>query len=157
MHTNSRRKPEKAIYDVVIEGFFRLHSNWGQTFRFLRMLNTVQRRISVVRFNFQKSSYQGVQIPVGKIEKCSTTLVFVTWSDFPQSSPRFTLIDCCSQSNQIRRWYQCFRLQSCCRIEHAHLPRCPSACLEFNVYLWLLQLQSGIDLSHKLEISVFLQ
>jgi hypothetical protein len=52
-----------------------------QTFRFLKMHNSVQSRISVVRFNFQKSqlsdhrSYRGVQITVGKIRKCSTTLV----------------------------------------------------------------------------------
>jgi hypothetical protein len=48
-------------------------------------------------------SYQGVQITVGNIKKCSTSIVFGSRSDFPQRSPRFALTYCCSQSSQIRR------------------------------------------------------
>jgi hypothetical protein len=43
------QKDEKDFYDVGIEGFLRLHWNWGQKFRFLRMLNSVQNKISAAR------------------------------------------------------------------------------------------------------------
>jgi hypothetical protein len=43
-----------------------------------------------------------VKITVGNIRECYKTLVFGSRSDFPQSSPKFALTDCCSQSSQIR-------------------------------------------------------
>jgi hypothetical protein len=39
------REAKKAIYDVGMEGFLRLHSDWDQKFRFLRKCNSVQTRI----------------------------------------------------------------------------------------------------------------
>jgi hypothetical protein len=45
-HINSLRKVEEVIYDVDIEVLLRLHSNLGQKFRYLRMLSSVQNRIS---------------------------------------------------------------------------------------------------------------
>jgi hypothetical protein len=84
-------------------------------------------------------------------------VVFNSWSDFPQSSLRFAISFCCSQPSQIQRQCQCFRLLSCWWIEHTHLPWCPLTCLEFNLYPRLLYSHGGIDSSHKLEISIFLQ
>jgi hypothetical protein len=46
---NSHRKDENVNYDVGIEGFLILLSNWGQTFRFLRMRNSVQNKISAAQ------------------------------------------------------------------------------------------------------------
>jgi hypothetical protein len=45
---NSHRKDEKVRYDVGIKGFQILHSNWSQTFRYLRLRNSAQNRISAV-------------------------------------------------------------------------------------------------------------
>jgi hypothetical protein len=42
----SRRKAVKVFYNIGIEGFLRLHSKWSQTFRYLRMRNSVQKSIS---------------------------------------------------------------------------------------------------------------
>jgi hypothetical protein len=84
-------------------------------------------------------------------------VVFNSWSDFPQSSPRFAISDCCSLPSQIRRRCQHFCFRSCWRIEHAHLPWCPLTCLEFSLYPWLLHSQGGVDSSHKLKIPIFLQ
>jgi hypothetical protein len=49
----NRQKLEKFIYDVGIEGFLRLHSNWGEKSRFLKMLNFDQNRISAARSNLK--------------------------------------------------------------------------------------------------------
>jgi hypothetical protein len=54
-HMGNRQKVEKVIYDVGIKGFLRLQLNWGQTFRILRMHDSVQSRISAAWFKFQKS------------------------------------------------------------------------------------------------------
>jgi hypothetical protein len=43
-----------------------------------------------------------MQVNVGNIRMCSTTLVFGFISDFVQRSSSFALTDCCSQSSQIR-------------------------------------------------------
>jgi hypothetical protein len=53
VHTNSRRKVEKVSYDVGMEGFLGLHSNWDQKFRFLRTLHSVQNRICSSLANVQ--------------------------------------------------------------------------------------------------------
>jgi hypothetical protein len=37
----NRQKADQVRYDVCIEGFQRLYSNWGQKFKFLMMLNSV--------------------------------------------------------------------------------------------------------------------
>jgi hypothetical protein len=50
---NSHRKAEKVNYDVSVEGFLRLHSNWDQKFRFLRMLLLVQNRFFSSLINIQ--------------------------------------------------------------------------------------------------------
>jgi hypothetical protein len=44
-----RRKYEKVSYNVHIEGFLILHSNWGQKFRFLTMLNFIHNRVLATR------------------------------------------------------------------------------------------------------------
>jgi hypothetical protein len=38
---NNRQKTEKVSYDVDIEGFLRLHLNWSQKLRILRIFNSV--------------------------------------------------------------------------------------------------------------------
>jgi hypothetical protein len=43
---DSRLKYEKVCYNIGVEGFPGLHWNWSQTFRYLRMCNSVQKRIS---------------------------------------------------------------------------------------------------------------
>jgi hypothetical protein len=45
----SRRKAVKVFYNIGAEGFLRLHLNWSQTFRYLRMRNFVQKRISAAQ------------------------------------------------------------------------------------------------------------
>jgi hypothetical protein len=45
----SLRKAKKVGYDVGIEGFLRWLLNWSQNCRFIRMLNSVQNRISAAR------------------------------------------------------------------------------------------------------------
>jgi hypothetical protein len=49
---NSLQNVEKVSYDVGIERFLRLHTNLGQKFKYLRMLSSVQNRISAARFSF---------------------------------------------------------------------------------------------------------
>jgi hypothetical protein len=57
------------------------------------------------------------------MRKFYVMVVFNSWSDFPQRSPRFAISNCCSQSSQIWRRCQWFCLRSCWWIEHAHLPQ----------------------------------
>jgi hypothetical protein len=159
---SGRQKAEKVSYDVGITGFLRLQLNWG---------SNVQ-----ISPDAQFGPEQNFSSPV-QIRKVITPKPLIVsgradnrWKDqkvlynsciwllvrFPsEQSQLYTYYY--SQSSQIRRRYQHFRLQSCWWIEHAHLPRCPSACLEFSLYLWFLHSQGGVDSSHKLKISVFLQ
>jgi hypothetical protein len=44
---NDRWKYKKVNNNVGIEGFLRLHFNWSQKMRILKMLNSVQKRIAV--------------------------------------------------------------------------------------------------------------
>jgi hypothetical protein len=46
---DNRQKDEKVSYDVGIECFLRLHLNWSQKSRFLRMRNSVQNKILAAR------------------------------------------------------------------------------------------------------------
>jgi hypothetical protein len=111
---NSRRRDEIVIYHVCIEGFLIWHVNWGRKSRFLRMLHTVQNRISAAQSDFKKSllpdrwSYQGMQVTVGNMEKYSITLVISSWSDFSNISTRIAFPDCILQSSQI--WCQCQKI-----------------------------------------------
>jgi hypothetical protein len=52
-HMGNRQKAEKVSYDVGMEGFLILHSNWDQKFRFLRILLSVQNRIFSSLVNVQ--------------------------------------------------------------------------------------------------------
>jgi hypothetical protein len=55
---NSHQKDEKVRYDFGIECFWILPSNWSQTFRYLRMRNSVQNRISAAQSNSEnRNSY----------------------------------------------------------------------------------------------------
>jgi hypothetical protein len=50
-----RRKSEKVIHNSMIACFLRLYWLWGQKFRYLKMLNFVQNRISAARSTFKNS------------------------------------------------------------------------------------------------------
>jgi hypothetical protein len=52
----SCQKYVKVFYNIGVEGFLTLHSNWSQTFRYLRMRNSVQKRILAARSTL-KSHY----------------------------------------------------------------------------------------------------
>jgi hypothetical protein len=51
---------EKFSYNVGIEGFLRLHLMWGQKSRIIRMLNSVQNRISAARPNLKNHNIETV-------------------------------------------------------------------------------------------------
>jgi hypothetical protein len=53
-HVRRHRKGEKLIYNIGVEGFLRWYSDRGQKSIFLRMLNSVQNRISAAG-QFEKS------------------------------------------------------------------------------------------------------
>jgi hypothetical protein len=48
-HMGSHRKGEKVGYKIGIESFWRLHSKWSQTFKYLSMHNSTHNRISAAR------------------------------------------------------------------------------------------------------------
>jgi hypothetical protein len=50
----SRRKAQKVCYNIGLEGFLRLQSNWSETLRYLRMCNSVQKNF-ISPANFEKS------------------------------------------------------------------------------------------------------
>jgi hypothetical protein len=157
-----RQKSENIVHNAIIGSFLRLCWIWDQRFRFLRLLHFAQHRNSSSPVDFKivwilnRWSYQGVQITIGKMIKYFITLVIRLCPDSSHIGTRIEFSDYYSQSSQVRRWCQYFRLQSCWWIEHAHLPWCPLTCLDFSLYLWFLHLHGAIYLSHKLEISIFL-
>jgi hypothetical protein len=100
-------KAAKVSYDVGIKRFLILHSNWGQNFRFLRMLNSVQNRISAALPTLKESyllnclAYQGVKITIGHLRKYSITLVFSSGSDSSHVSTRVVISDCYCRQDRI--------------------------------------------------------